>query len=117
MLATLGVTGSYSIRINKPDGSQSNTLGFTVVPLQTTSITSTSPATPSKRDGDQTITVFGSGFQSNLSVMATVPGSGIQITLSGAQIQNVTPSSFQLIITLNVVGLYVIQVKNPYGSH
>jgi hypothetical protein len=116
LLVTLGIAGSYTLRINNPDGLQSNSFTFVAVPPQTITITSVNPAAPVRKDIDQTITVFGSGFQPGLTVTATIPGSSAQVILSGTKIQNVTPTSFQLIIALNVLGTYVIQIKNTDGS-
>ena len=59
------------------------------------------------------MTVFGDGFQGGLTVTVTWAGGGA--TLSGSQIQNVTTTSFRMIITLGSPGQYTIRVNNPDG--
>jgi hypothetical protein len=61
------------------------------------------------------VTVYGSQFQSGLTVAVGFPGGG-GTTLSGTQIQNVSAGSFQMIITLGGPGLWTIQVNNPDGG-
>ncbi len=116
MIATLGGAGGYSIKVNNPDGGQSNTLGFTVAAAQSTpSINSISPSSPTASGSNQTVTVFGSQFQSGLTVTVGFPGGG-GTTLSGTQIQAVTATSFQMIATLGGAGGYSIKVNNPDGG-
>lgn len=114
MIITLGLVGQYSIRVNNPDGGQSNTFSFSVQ-NPTPQINSISPSSPTRRDTDQNVTVFGSNFQSGLTVTVTIPGFGTS-TLSGSQIQSVSSNSFIMIIKLNVVGTYGIRVNNPNGT-
>lgn len=116
MVATLGGAGTWSIRVNNPNGSQSNTFFFTVQSAAPApQINSISPLTPSRRDNDQSVSVFGNNFQSGLTVTVFIPGGGTA-TLSGTQIQNVNSTSFTMLITLNVVGTYGVRVNNPSGG-
>jgi DUF971 family protein len=114
MVVTLNVAGTYGIRVNNPDGGQSNTFNFTTQ-AATPSISSISPSTPTRSSSNQNVQVFGSNFQSGLTVTVFIPG-GSTSTLSGSQIQNVTSSSFTMVITLNVAGTYGIRVNNPDGT-
>jgi DUF971 family protein len=114
MVVTLNVIGTYGIRINNPDGGQSGTFNFSTRAANP-QINSISPSSPTRRDGDQNVTVFGSGFQSGLTVTVFIPGGGTS-TLSGTQIQNLTQTSFTMIITLNVIGTYGLRVNNPNGG-
>jgi hypothetical protein len=114
MVVTLNVAGTYGIRVNNPDGSQSNTFNFTTQ-TSSASISSISPATPTRSGSDQNIVVNGSGFQSGLTVTVSIPGGGTA-TLSGSQIQGVTSGSFTMVVTLNVAGTYGIRVNNPDGG-
>jgi murein DD-endopeptidase MepM/ murein hydrolase activator NlpD len=114
MAITLNVAGTYGIRVNNPDGTQSNTFNFTTQ-APTPSISSISPATPTRSGSDQNVVVSGSGFQSGLTVTVFIPGGGTA-TLSGPQIQNVTAGSFTIVVTLNVAGTYGIRVNNPDGG-
>jgi pimeloyl-ACP methyl ester carboxylesterase len=109
--------GSYSIRVNNPNGKQSSNFGFTVQqpPVQNPSVSSISPASPMSNAADQDVTVFGSNFLPNLTVSVTFPSGG-GATLSGTQIQSVTPTSFVMRITLGAPGAWVIRVNNPDGG-
>ena len=111
-----GNPGNYSIRVNNPNGAQSNAFGFSVQrPSHSPVITSVSPTNPIRRDTDQNVIVNGSGFQQGLTISVLIPGGGTA-TLSGAQIQNIDSNSFTMIATLNVVGQYGIRVNNPDGG-
>jgi hypothetical protein len=115
MIILLNNPGSYTIRVNNPDGGQSNTFGFSAsAATSTPSISSISPANPTSSGSNQTVTVYGNQFQSGLTV--TVGYSGGSSTLSGSQIQSVTANSFQMIILLNNPGSYTIRVNNPDGG-
>jgi hypothetical protein len=116
MIITLSGPGTFTIQVNNPDGGKSNVFSFNVNPAQSTpSITSISPSTPTASSSNQTVTVYGSQFQSGLTVAVGFPGGG-GTTLSGTQIQNVSAGSFQMIITLGGPGLWTIQVNNPDGG-
>jgi hypothetical protein len=75
-------------------------------------ISSTSPSSPLISSRDQDVTVRGKGFQQNLAVDISFPGGGGTI-LRGAQIRQVTPSSFVMRVTLGASGRWVIRVRNP----
>ncbi len=80
-------------------------------------IDSISPSSPTHKSGDQNVTVFGSGFQSNLTVTVFFPNNNpAPVTLSGTQIQNLSSGSFTMVITLNLLGTYGIRVNNPDGT-
>src|SRR5262249_54063638 len=99
MLATLNGAGTWGMRVNNPDGQQSSVFNFTVAPPQVIgpTITSISPSSPAATGiGDQAVSVFGSNFQSGLTATVTWPSGSA--TLTGAQIQNVTSTSFQALI-------------------
>ena len=61
MLATLNATGPWSIKVNNPDGGQSNTFNFAVGsgPL----ISSINPASPVASSSNQNISVLGNGLR------------------------------------------------------
>src|SRR5262249_4687943 len=114
MIVTLAQAGLYTIRVNNPGGSVSNTLSFTAA-SSSPSVSSINPATPGVNGSNQTVTVNGSQFQNGLTVSVTFPGGGGSI-LSGSQIQNVTSTSFQMVILLGLTGSYTIRVNNPDGG-
>src|SRR5258708_17994510 len=118
MIITLSGPGNWSIRVNSPDGGQSNTFGFNVsAGTSTPSISSISPGTPTASGSNQTVTVSGSQFQSGLTVTVFFPNGSGSSTLSGTQIQSVSSGSFQMIITLSGPGTFGIRVNNPDGGH
>jgi pimeloyl-ACP methyl ester carboxylesterase len=115
MRILLGAAGNWTIRVNNPDGGQSNVFNFTVQSVvQAPVIYSLNPATPFVNPNDQDVFVSGANFQQNLTVTVNFPG-GSSI-LSGAQIQNLTPSSFVMRITLGATGNWSIRVNNPDGG-
>src|SRR5688572_3889950 len=77
-------------------------------------ISGISPSTPHAGPSNQNVTVFGGNFRANLTVTVTWTGGGA--TLSGTQIQNVTNSSFVMVITLGGPGSYTIRVNNSDGT-
>src|SRR5262249_25737220 len=107
---------TWSVEVLNSLGGSSGEFIFQVVspPLSNPQITSISPATPTANGSNQTVTVDGSQFQSGLTVSVTFPGGSS--TLSGTQIQNVTASSFQMIILVGTTGSYTIRVNNPDGG-
>ncbi|MGH9847384.1 MAG: alpha/beta fold hydrolase, partial [Blastocatellia bacterium] len=110
-----GNPGSYGIRVNNPNGGQSGVFSFTVNPVDNFDpvIRGISPASPVATRGNQNVTVNGSNFLSGLTVTVFFP-SGSTGTLSGAQIQNVTATSFTMVIDFNGnPGSYGIRVNNP----
>jgi hypothetical protein len=114
MRITLNATGTWSIRVNNPNGEQSGQFSFNVVTAQTPTISSISPSSPTVSNSDQNVNVSGSNFQSGMTVTIFFPGGGSG-TLSGSQLQNVTPTSFRMVVTLNIVGTYGIRINNPSG--
>src|SRR4029077_20347546 len=114
MVVTLNVVGQYTIRVNNPDGAQSNTFPFNVQAANPI-ISSISPSSPVHSGSNQNVTVFGSNFQSGLTVLITFPSGG-STTLSGSQIQSVTSSSFVMVVTLSTAGGWSIRVNNPDGK-
>ena len=62
---------------------------------------------------NQTVTVNGSGFQSGLTVTVFFPNNNGSTMLNGTQIQSVSATSFQMIVTLSGAGTWGIRVNNP----
>src|SRR5205823_4949858 len=86
-----------------------------LTPISSPNISSISPSSPTVSGSDQNVSVFGSSFQSGLTVSITFPGGG-GTTLSGAQIQSVSSGSFVMIATLGATGTWSIRVNNPDGG-
>jgi YD repeat-containing protein len=111
-------TGNYSAyAVDNASGIHSNTITYAVhVPASTPTITSIAPGSPTASSGNQNVAVFGSQFQSGLTVTVGFPNGGSS-TLSGSQIVNVTASSFGMAINFNgIAGSYSIRVNNPDGG-
>jgi len=124
---------SNSSTCNYTFGTPSNTITLTVTDSNGLSSTATgqvnltfqsaapqiswiSPSTPPRAAGNQNVWVYGSGFQSGLTVTVGFPGGGSG-TLSGTQIQNVSDGSFMMVINFNNnPGSYWIRVNNPGGA-
>jgi pimeloyl-ACP methyl ester carboxylesterase len=116
MRITLGATGTWSIRVNNPDGTHSNDFSFAVANgAQNPAVTAIDPSVVSASSTDQDVTVVGNNFQSNLNVIVTFPSGGTS-TLSGAQIRNVSATSFIMRITANAAGSWKLRVVNPDGG-
>jgi len=76
-------------------------------------ISSISPSTPTANSQNQTIVVYGSGFQANLTVTVFFPNNGGS---SIVKAMGILPSnSFQVSIGLNGPGTWGLQVNNPHG--
>jgi uncharacterized repeat protein (TIGR01451 family) len=116
MVITLNGTGSWSIRVNNPEGTASNEFAFAVQAASgTPNISAILPSTPIASSFDQNVTVFGRGFEDGLTVTVTFPSGGASV-LSGTQIQDVTSSLFIMRITLNGTGVWTIRVNNRFGA-
>lgn len=114
-LITLADPGAYSLQVINPDGQESNRFAFSAL-ASGPQINSISPSSPFAIAGNQSVTVFGSGFVSGLTVTVTFPSGGSSI-LSGAQIVGVGPNSFQMLVDFSgIPGQYSIRVTNPNGQ-
>lgn len=117
MVINLGSSaGSFGIEVVNPNGSRSTRFTFSTV-APNPSVSSISPSSPPVFNGNQNVQVFGSNFQSGLTV-DVFNSSGTKIgTLSGAQILGVTPTSFTMVINLGgSPGAFGIEVVNPNGG-
>ena len=117
MVITLNGAGSWAIRVNNPDGGESNTFLFNVLPGKSSpTISSILPSSPFATPGNQNVSVFGSQFQAGLTVSVFFPGGGSS-TLSGSQIQSVSGTSFVMVINFNGNrGQYSLRINNPDGG-
>jgi hypothetical protein len=85
------------------------------------SISDIEPASISKSASPQVLTVHGARFTSGLSVSVTDPAGDVH-TLSGPAIGKLTPTSFQVTVTLEQAGDYSMvvtltdrSVSNSFG--
>jgi IPT/TIG domain len=118
----LDTRGNYSLVVSNPDGGVSRPYVLTVEVEAAQSeqknkptIDSISPAKVTKSNSPQTLTIRGSRFEPGLVVMITDPAGTVK-TLSGNVLSDITPTSFQLAVILEVPGEYSIEVKLPSGA-
>ncbi len=78
-------------------------------------VTNLSPASLVRQDGPQVVTVSGNNFVTGLTVELTDPNGG-SISLERSDIQQLQPTSFQLLATLSIAGAYLMRVHNPTGD-
>ena len=78
-------------------------------------ITSVDPASPSRSDRPQTLTVSGTEFRDGLKLIVTGPNGAVQ-TYSGGDIQSGRETSFQTLVTFAASGTYALVVLNPDGG-
>ena len=105
------------LTVTDDDGATATSPGGTgvVITEAVPVISSTNPSSPTSGPDDQNITVFGSGFQPNLTVSVGFPGGGGGTLNPPNQIQSVSANSFVMRITLGSAGAYTIRVNNPVG--
>lgn len=84
-------------------------------PSGTPAILGTSPSQPSLSDATQLITVLGHDFETGIVGTWSRPD-GIVLSLVSTDFKALSSSSFQLSVTLNVLGDYQLQVKNTGGQ-
>lgn len=101
--------GPWSLRLTNPDGSQSPTFHFTVLPALAAAveITGLSPASPSFSAAAQTLTVSGQGFQAGMRAVLHLPGGAVAIPAE--QLQAVTATSFSVALDAAALALEVAQ--------
>lgn len=107
--------GSYNITLRASSaGLPNRDLTVTVIVKgQTPSIRSLNPATPTHSSSNQVVDVYGSGFQTGLTVSISWGSGGT--TLSGSQIRYIDSGHFQMIVTLGV-GNWSMSVNTASGS-
>ncbi len=76
---------------------------------------SISPQSPVSSDVSLLMTFRGDGFETGLSLQVSDP-TGIRSQVTGTNIQDLTGTSFQAVVVLNVPGVYTFTVLNPDGT-
>jgi hypothetical protein len=110
---TLADPGLYRLRVTNPDGRLSNLFVF-AVSASALNILFVLPQNPLVSAVDQRIFVGGFNFQPGLTVNVGLPGGGTSV-ISGNQIQNVSATQFEMLITLLNPGTYSLRAINPDG--
>lgn len=118
--ASFPQAGDYTLRIQNPDGSQSDPYAFAVDPAPESPTISSMAPTPVRVSADgQTLSLSGYGFLPGLSVRLTVhPGSGAAstATLEPSQVQYVSATSLLVTVSLPNAYTYDLQIDNPDGT-
>jgi hypothetical protein len=78
-------------------------------------VTNVSPADIVRQDGPQVVTVNGRNFVTGLTVELTDPNGG-STTIERSDVQQLQPTSFQMLATLSVTGAYLMRIHNPSGE-
>ena len=111
--------GTWSVRVNNPDGQSSASVNFSVnaQTALTPSISAVSPAQPFATDGNQNFTIYGSSFDSTAYVNLDDNGGTVH-PLSGSRI--ISQDSTHIIVNPNFttlgVGMWKAQVVNGSGT-
>ncbi len=109
--------GTWTVKVNNPDGQSSGTMSFTVTTVVLApSITSVSPTSMPPLNSDQTLTIYGNNFQ-NGATLTFDPPTGANINSTAAKLTFV--SSTQINYQLNNgsdSGTWTVKVNNPDGK-
>ncbi len=114
---TLNTAGNYTIRVNNPDGGQSNIFGFTVTASVTPppAITGFSPNPVPGSNNQQTMTISGTGFQSGASVTLFTKGQTFPIPSNRTTFINA--NQIQILASVSTQAAnWTAQVTNPDGQ-
>jgi hypothetical protein len=117
MVVNLGSTASsFGIEVVNPNGGRSSRFTFSTV-SPNPSVSSISPNPVPTFNANQNVQVFGSNFQTNLTVDVFNSGGTKIATLSGSQILNVTATSFTMVANFgSTASTFGIEVVNPDGG-
>ncbi len=109
--------GTFTLQVTNPGAAASNavSLQVTAAAKPAPTIASVSPSVIVASPTAQIITVHGTNFQIGLT-LGFARGTGATSLVSGAQIANVTPTSFDATIPLTGGGNYTFTVINPDTS-
>ncbi|HEY3382541.1 MAG TPA: hypothetical protein VGK32_12275 [Vicinamibacterales bacterium] len=115
--AVLSEVGSYSLRVSNPSGPASEASSFTVIAADSAVpvVIGLSPRSPVQGTASQTVMVAGGNFAPGLTVALTLPN-GSTTTLSPSQVQNVTATLFQIVVSFATSGNYSLRVTTPAGA-
>jgi hypothetical protein len=116
--ATFAVAGSYTLQVKESTGTVSDPFAFAVQSLAgstTPQISSINPGSTLHNGNPQFLTINGAQFAPSLTVTLIDP-TGQPTQLIGAIVGIVTPTQFQVLVTLTRVGTYSLFVTNPSGE-
>ena len=111
-------SGTWTVTVTNPDGKSSSPKNFTVKPSETPapSISSVSPQPMYASSNNQTLTIFGSYFQSGATLTFDPPtGQNIPSTASKLTVVSSSQIDYQ-INNYNDSGTWTVTVTNPDGK-
>ncbi|MGQ0700516.1 MAG: carbohydrate binding domain-containing protein [Panacagrimonas sp.] len=109
--------GTWTVRVNNPDGQQSGTRSFTVTAVASPpSISSVSPSTYPASGSTQSMTINGSGFV-NGATLVFDPPSGSNISSTASRLSFVSSSRIDYQFNNGSdAGTWTVRVNNPNGQ-
>jgi len=117
LINNLSDSGTWTVRVNNPDGQSSDTASFTVpVVASSPSIASVSPTSMPPLNGNQTLIINGNNFQ-NGATLTFVPPEGGTIFSTATKLTFI--SSAQISYQINNLGdsgTWTVRVNNPDGQ-
>jgi hypothetical protein len=113
----LSQTGTYTFAVRTAAGATSAPLTIVVQPAGSALPVArvVTPATVPRSNQATFVSIQGSGFAPNASVMVTDPA-GMLMALTGAQLSLATPTNIQFSLVFGVRGTYTLVVLNPNGD-
>lgn len=115
---TFGAPGTYTLTVKNTASEVSDPFSFSVQSQAggtTPQITGLSPASTLHSANSQFVTINGSQFAPSL-VVTLIDPTGQPTQLIGGTIGVVTPTQFQIVVTLSQIGTYTLFVTNPTGE-
>jgi len=107
--------GTWTVKVNNPDGQLSNTVSFTVTAAAPI-ISNVSPSTYPASGSNQTMTINGSNFQTGATLTFRDPqGNSIASTASKLTFVSSSQISYQF-NNANDPGAWTVKVNNPDGQ-
>ena len=108
--------GTWTVRVNNPDGQTSSAFGFTVTGTSPApSISGVSPGSY-RVNVNQPITITGSNFQNGATLMFDPP-TGSNINSTASKLTFVSSSQLTYLFTpANDAGTWTVRVNNPDGQ-
>ncbi len=109
--------GTWTVKVNNPDGQSSGTASFTVTAVAAApSISNVSPTSMPASNSDQTLTINGANFVSG-ATLTFDPPTGSNITSNSAKLTFVSSSKITYQINnASDVGTWTVKVNNPDGQ-
>ena len=112
-----GDTGTWTVRVNNPDGQQSNARSFAVTgTAPAPAISSVSPSSYPGSGSNQAMSIFGSGFV-NGATLTFDPPTGSNINSTASKLTFISNTQINYLFTpAGDTGTWTVRVNNPDGQ-